>query len=258
MEKLKLYELAPSGYLDRKAFVRVASALLHTGIRDKPHFNQYVFSNPCQQPEQPKEGSTSFDAAIGDFNKVMKLSGDVTLHITEKEASGIPLFGIFIMGIVRGLRQQIHDFILWCDMEFVVYENKKRGTNPSTDTAVVAITTSSAMKTIEHPVILYEYKPVVGRDYLSVDPKDLMEVMIQAFYTMSVRNINHLLHCLTDMTVWHYFKMERSQKHIQVIWHHTILDNWQSMQAMPDIKTHILFLLPVVKEQLALCGLKSS
>ena len=53
-----------------------------------------------------------------------------------------------------------------------------------------------------------------------------MEVLIQAFYSVFHHNVDSIVHCLTDLTVWHYCKFLRRDEHLDIEWSHTIIDTW--------------------------------
>jgi hypothetical protein len=72
--------------------------------------------------------------------------------------------------------------------------------------------------------MLFEYKPVVDLRPDAVNQGNIMEVLIQVFYCLSQRNVHSIVHCLTDLTAWHYFKFLRRDKCQGIEWSHTIAD----------------------------------
>ena len=79
------------------------------------------------------------------------------LELREKEASGVPLLGTFVIHIAGLLNEAISGCRFRSHMEFVLVKDKvKVGVKPACDAAVVAIVNETSM-----PVLLIEYKPVV-------------------------------------------------------------------------------------------------
>ena len=114
------------------------------------------------------------------------------------------------------------------DMEFpVVLHTRKRGQKPSCHSAISAITS------VNLPVILYEYKPTVHPDPLIVNPDHLMELFLQGCYCLWQYKLQSIVHCLTDLNSWHYFKLkkERGGK-VGSQWCHSIPKNI-------DIDSHV-------------------
>lgn len=77
------------------------------------------------------------------------------------------------------------------------------------------------------PVVVYEYKPAVHQDPERVNDCDLMEALLQASYCLRFYNVSQMIHCLTDLSTWHYFKVKRStssDKLMNIEWWH-LIDN---------------------------------
>ena len=101
--------------------------------------------------------------------------------------------------------------------QFQVADNGKPGPNPSTDCALLLLVGSSQLV----PTVMYEYKPTVHSDKMRVDSIALLEMLLQAHYCMRFYNTTVVLHCLTDLRTWFYFKTTlNSGGKLNVRWWH--------------------------------------
>ena len=113
------------------------------------------------------------------------------------------------------------------DMEFpVVLHTRKRGQKQSCDSAISAITS------VNIPVILYEYKPSVHPAPLIVNSDHLMELFLQGCYCLWEYDLQSIVHCLTDLNSWHYFKLKKEDGKVGCQWCHSIPTNI-------DIDSHV-------------------
>ena len=152
------------------------------------------------------------------------------LHFGTKEASGIPLLGTTLIAFVALLSER-GGTAYKMDMEFpVVVLTRKRGQKPSCDSAITAIT--SVNLPVNLPVILYEYKPTVHPDPLIVNPDHLMELFLQGCYCLWQYELESIVHCLTDLDSWHYFKLKKEDGKVGCQWCHSIPTNI-------DIESHV-------------------
>ena len=129
-------------------------------------------------------------------------------------------------------------------------DNKKRGQNPTSDTAIIALLESSAtpLDPRKIPVVVYEYKPAVHQDPKRVNDCDLMEALLQASYCLRFYNIPQMIHCLTDLSTWHYFKVKRSTSShkLNIEWWH-LIDHTVSLN-IEIVTKHAGFLITEVKK----------
>ena len=127
------------------------------------------------------------------------------LHFRIKEASGIPLFGTTLLAFAKLLSGE--GTLYKVDMEFpVVLHTRKRGQKPSSCDGTISAVASPSLN---HPVILYEYKPTVHPDPLIVNPDHLMELFLQGCYCLWQYKLQSIVHCLTDLNSWHYLKLKK-------------------------------------------------
>ena len=123
----------------------------------------------------------------------------------EREACGLPLL-LFTIGLVEGLERLERSWCLYATMEFpVVVDKLKPGVKPACDAAVVAIVDGN-----EKPVVLFDYKPTVHPRKEVLVRQDLMEVLIQGYYSLYQHGVSSIVHCLTDLEQFDYFKMEKA------------------------------------------------
>ena len=61
-------------------------------------------------------------------------------------------------------------------------------------------------------------------------------MMIQAYYC--VKTFRHVIHCLTDMSEWHYLKIEYNQVQdsLNIIWTHSFMD--ENISEAREISMH--------------------
>ena len=253
--------LPSSQRLGKIAFLDVAKILLDNEMENSLSFRCYLFSKPYEpptcgpssitDPTKSPTSSTSKLATVKQAAAIMMSEHSSFLELTIKEASGGPGLGIFLMVMVAALNEKVDGWSFRADMEYEVLVNSYQGQNPASDAAVAAIATTRGDK--KHtPIILFEYKPSVHSSFTNVD--HLMEVLIQSFYCMTYHKVDSILHCLTDLTVWHYFKFKKNDQHLEIEWFRTIIDEWstdpRSKEAGPNFDVHLDFIVPVVLTQL--------
>ena len=222
-------------------------------------FRRYLFSKPYEpptsgpssitDPTKSPTSSTSKHATVKQAAAIMMSEHSSFMELMIKEASGGPGLGIFLMVMVAALDEKVDGWSFCADMEYEVLINSCQGQNSATDAAVAAIATARGDK--KHtPIILFEYKPAVYHLFAHHDY--LMEVLIQAFYCMTYHKVDSILHCLTDLTAWHYFKFKKNYQHLEVEWFHTIFDSTgpRPKVAVPNFDVHLDFIVPVVLTQL--------
>ena len=121
----------------------------------------------------------------------------------------------------------------------ITANNKKRGQNPTSDTVIIMLLESSAasLDPKKIPVVVYKYKPTVHQDPGRVNDYDLMETLLQASYCLRFY-VSQMIHCLTDLSTWHYFKVRStSSGKLNIEWWH-LIDNTFSLNM--EIVTNML------------------
>ena len=242
VDKLKYFSLPPSSPLSHST--DVANALFRLSIPTFESLLAAVFSTAhtsSANPETSGLAASTLETSSTAVVNYQRLFNDQMLELHEKEASGGPLLGTFVIHIAGLLNEAISGCRFHSHMEFVLVKDKvKVGVKPACDAAVVAIVNETS-----RPVLLIEYKPVVDTRYYCVEKSHLMEVMIQAYYCLYQHEVTTFIHCLTDLQQWYYFKVEKeSPRKLKIAWYKSINE--------PEINvgSHFNFLCPVIKDVL--------
>ena len=135
----------------------------------------------------------------------------VTMHLTTKEASGTALLGTFMLCVSDALRTLCPTHTFKIDHQFNVC-------NAKTYTADSALLVSS-QKPVGFdpsqrgvvPCFVVEYKPRVSQDLDDQHPFHLSEVFLKAYYLRKMHK-HPILHCLTDLSDFHYFLVKESER----------------------------------------------
>ena len=69
------------------------------------------------------------------------------------------------------------------------------------------------------PLVLYEYKPIVDTRLMAVHPDHLMELFLQGYYCLCQYKLETVIHCLTDLQQWYYFKLKREHTKLRCMWY---------------------------------------
>ena len=246
-DELRYFLLAPSKCLDDTSFVQVLGAVCLPGytsgvpIVNVGAIRKIMFSNPetsssaISIPESSSPG-TSSTATSSLTTLTTNTFAKRMLNLIDKEACGIPLLGVFAAELADHLTLAM-TLDIKADMQFPVVKEKtgKPGTKPTCDGAICAILLS-AVKV--DPLILYEYKPAVDPQCDYVNPHDLMEALIQAFYCLHQYHVSIVLLCLTDVRQWYYFRADLVQAKLKITWYKAI------NEAMASVESHKEFLYP--------------
>ena len=121
--------------------------------------------------------------------------------------------------------------------------------NPTSVTAIMLLESSATPFNYKKiPVVVYEYKPVVHQDPRRVNGYDLMEALLQASYCLRFYNVPQIIHCLTYLSTWHYFKVKRSTSShkLNIEWWH-LIDHTFPLN-MEIVTKHAGFLITEVKK----------
>ena len=235
-EKVKAFILAPSVYHESRSMLDIANSVLEGGIvaGDTRFLRQVFFAEDYTAPSPELSILDPDEAIFGTFATSCKLK---MKEFREREACGIPLLGLFAIGVVEGLERIDKSWSLYATMEFpVVVDKLKWGVRPACDAAVVAIIDGN-----EKPLVLFEYKPIVDQRKDVVVRQDLIEIMIQGYYCLYQHGVSSVIHCLTDLQQFYYFKMEKAERSkMRIAWNFSVFKH--------DINSHLKFLYPVLKE----------
>lgn len=132
-----------------------------------------------------------------------------TIDIGTKEASGRPLLALFMDTLRNALQLKYSHVQLLVDHEYKILEAKRY----ACDVAVI-------IAGIKREVLFaVEYKPGVPTDFKDITPWHLSETLLQAYY-MRDKFQYDIVHCLTDMSDYHYFLVGSSDEKKFVIKKH--------------------------------------
>ena len=158
--------------------------------------------------------------------------------LRRKEVSGIPLLGIFLACVVEILNEKQVVACYKYELEFTVMKTSR--TNPATDGAVIVAVHDSS-PSYPHPVIIYEYKPVVDPQMSVADKKDITELLIQGFYCFRQYEIDECLLCLTDLYRFHYMKVTKAVRTMAIKWAKSI-----SFEEEKQMQEHFSFIAAAI------------
>ena len=235
-EKVKAFILAPSVYHESRSMLDIAKSILEGGIvdGDTRFLRQAFFAKDYTAPSPELSISEPVEAIFGTFATSCELK---MKEFREREASGLPLLGLFAISVVEGLERLDRSWSLYATMEFpVVVDKLKRGVRPACAAAVVAIIDGN-----EKPLVLFEYKPIVHPRKEVLARQELMEILIQGYYSLYQHGVSSVIHCLTDLEQFYYFKMEKAGRSKMTI-------AWNFILSKHDINSHLKFLYPILKE----------
>ena len=247
VDKLKCFSLPPSAPPSHS--LNVANALFRLPISNYDSLLAAVFSTAHTSSANPETSgleTSALKTSSTSFVDYQCLFNENMLHYRKKKASGVPLLGTFILHISGLLNKAISGCRFSSDMEFVlIKENVKVGMKPACDVAIV--------HEVDRPVLLVEYKPKLDTRCGFVETNQLMEVMIQAYYCLYQHPVTSVIHCLTDLQQWWYFKVDKERpRKLKVAWFKSINEPGSPFEFLPaiNIASHFNFLCPVIKDLL--------
>ncbi len=167
------------------------------------------------------------------------------LDIGAAESSGIPILGLILSITANVLSTVLAPTHFKCQFEFPVFDPGNRGKNPSSDGAVVAINSVDPSSPHGHrkPVVLYEYKP---RLHQPPDPKDVLELFIQGFYSFKEYKIQDCMLCLTDLQTWWYYKVQNREAPLMKVEWVSCLTPTTCTDELQRSKRHVEFIAAAV------------
>lgn len=242
-----MFLLPPSKRLDETEYVQVANALFEDDVALIEGVRTLAFSTSYTPPNPPPPTSKVTPQLVSSMKFIDEKYASLMADVRSSKACGIPLLGTFALYLADALTDT--DQTLKVVMEFAVIKDKvKVGAKPSCDGAIAAIVSNTKI-----PILLFEYKPVVDTRWDHVDQHSLMETLIQGYYCLHQYKVHSVVHCLTDMFQWYYFKLERVRSSkLKVAWYHCISER------NLNLPTHVDFLQPIVTDVLRALSLRSS
>ena len=236
IHRLQSSVLSPSLHLNLTERVELYQQLLaDSNIVDDLTALEHIFQNTYKSTENEKKiiVNSSFEIV----NEMLHIYKSITVDLAYKEASGRSLLGLIISELVCTLKKQDSRFFLKLDHEYRIIATGKSGPDYAANVAAIFIDKVSTafislllsfclffpQKGKRIPIVLYEYKPQVPLSYKDIYSYYICEMMIQAYYC--VKTFRHVIHCLTDMSEWHYLKIEYNQVQdsLNIIWTHSFM-----------------------------------
>ena len=208
-----------------------------------------VFGEKYQPPDSPPN-LTECDETLKILRDSVNKHKQKTYRLTLEEAAGYPMLGGHAVHFSEVLAEKLsQDIVAWNQM--MVAKNSKPGQNPTSDAAVIMLLQNSdnPLVPIKIQVVVYEYKPKVSQKPSKVEISHLVEALLQAFYILRFYNIRKIIHCLTDLTTWHYFKVEESatsSDKMDIKWWHVI--NYTFPLDIESVTDHAGFLVTEVEK----------
>ena len=177
----------------------------------------HIFSTPYNVTENEE---IVIQSSFENVNEQLGIYKSLTVDLASKEASGCALMGVIIFELAHAIQKQNSRFRLKVDYEYRIVSTGRSGPDYAVDVATIFFK-GEGRTTIKRPVVLFEYKPQVPLDYKDMDAHHMCEVLIQGYYC--VKNSIPIIHCLTDMSDWHYFRMEYNEvkDSLSIIWTHS-------------------------------------
>ena len=135
-------------------------------------------------------------------------------YLYVDEADGYSILTIIGTCVAEELSLQYQDVKFCFKSQCVVAENNKSGRNLSVDAAIIL---KKFQEEIWSPFILIEYKSGIATFLNHVKSADLLELLVQVYYTMLYYRQDSLIGCLTDLSSWHVFLLKRQNEKISVV-----------------------------------------
>ena len=241
MDLLKSYKLAPSKiYVSDQ--LEVASALFNNHFPLLDYFKTYAATGEAPPPDKPPpvERNISVNNVPLFYQKMRILH--VGLRI--REAAGIPLLGYCMTSLCETLNELKKDQRFRVHSEYPVVKEGKNQSAPFSSHITITATATDNQEEMR-PIFLCEYKPVVDPNCSDVPVNDLLEAFVQGYYCLRSRKMESILHCITDLSRWHYFKLCYVRQCLKIEWTKTFIYD-QPIPRAEDVKGHYSYLISVL------------
>lgn len=165
---------------------------------------------------------------MNEFTKIYSSHLEKTLYVNSKEASGYGMLSNFSVLVCDVLQEKFPTHQFRIEPQFYV----AKGKTYSTDMAVVLLKVDGV-----EVLLAWEYKPKVAADISDQTGWHLSETILQGFYLQG----KHILHCLTDLSDFHYFFMEGGPRALT-------LKKYVYLQSVLSDPTSVLYHLSFILE----------
>ena len=158
-----------------------------------------------------------------------------TVQIGVEECAGYTVLGNLLVFFAEGLSNELATLYRYHNQRGVAV-NSNPGQHPSRAAALVSLMMlpplplpgSSPWLT----KVICEYKPAINQELHLVQPKFLLELFLQCYYTMKYGKQRTLLACLTDLNTWHYFKLKLSNGKLEGLSYSTLYMHLRPLSEM--------------------------
>lgn len=242
MDRVHAHELAPSSKLTGDQVMEVLHGLFQLNPLRYYNYAQVVnFITSKTLAQGPNEVRwTDDDGLLGKFTKEYAEHLTGTLHVHLKEASGYAMLGNFAI-LMRAFMMKHHpNFTFWIDLQFSVCSGKQY----CSDQAIILAAQKVEEDQRKFSVVVWEYKPRVSGDLMDCQPWHLSETMLQAYY-LKKESVRPYLHCLTDLTDFHYFVIEDGKSSFLEILQYDYYRT--NLLEEEEVHCHVNFLLKMTK-----------
>ena len=197
---------------------------------------QYIIPNP---------NSKHFETTPLTVASLNHLYGTV-YKLTAVESVGYSILAFYASYFAAVFSEELKQSFKF-QTQYDVVKNEKSGQNPSTDACVIMLLDLEVGYCI--PVVMYEYKPIVHSDRTRVDVSAMIEMLLQAHYCMRHHKIELVLHCLTDLKSWYYFKLQFNKvtSKLAIIWWCKI--EHKGELSGNEVENHAKFLLDGIRDE---------
>lgn len=232
--------LLPPSKVDPEKIIDVAAYIFDANIMDMNHFRCYcIVEYTADKSFHPKNQITN---AVDQTLQVYLKDWSIIHNITIQEDCGYHVLGDLLISFAYALKEEFGQEYRYHPQRDVC-KNANPGRNPSTDCAIVHRLCELQTTTYVSKVI-YEYKPAIHSSLLLVDPSQLIELLLQAHYTMRYEDTSTIIGCLTDLMTWHYFKLTMNKSHkLTILWYHKLFMDIPPSTTKEQLQTHLAFVL---------------
>ena len=220
------YDLAPSKIKEKEVF-DVANCIINAQpeclLSPKERLVTAVFGVKYEQPDSQPD-LAKWDGTLKTRADLINKHKQKTYNVTIEEAAGYTMLGNYAVTFSEILSEELSKVMMYYN-QMIAANNKKQGHNPTSDTAIIMLLEESGVASLApmvKPVVVYEYKPIVHLDPARVNNCDLVEALLRAYYCLRFYKVSQMIHCLTDLLTWHYFKVNTSADKLNIEWWHRI------------------------------------
>ncbi len=231
VEKLKKCELRPSTKMSTQEAVDVLGCMFGKSFREYRDVIRFINSKKSgieikEVPICSSNAKESYKLFVNQYRTI--------LHISSKEASTNWVLGDWLGQVSAVMNSKYSNWVFRTDPEFSVLDGKTYAADgvlvaddkAGEDEAVLvaddevdeagedeaallpaAIQAVSLQTSTVIPALVTECKPRVSANLASQEPFHITETLIQAFYLRRKHDFP-ILHCLTDLTEYHFFLIE--------------------------------------------------